>query len=62
MFLQPTDFGSSGLTIMPEYHFKELISVFSVAFDDKASDPWAKIQLFIEGYNKNQNANIAASI
>ena len=61
-FSEPIDFGPSGKNIMPEYRFKELKSAFSFAFDDRTSDPWAKIRLLIEGYNKNRSANIAASI
>ncbi len=60
------NFGPQGLDIMSFTRFKQIKEVFPSAFHDKRADPeedpWFKIGLLIDGFNKNRQCVVAASV
>ena len=62
-FSKCTNLGPTGDDIIAQYRLKDLRSAFSFAFDKKEStSDWARIELLVDGINKNQKKNIASSV
>ena len=62
-FSKCINLGPSGDDIIEQYRLKDLRSTFLFAIHTKEStSDWARIELLVDGINKNQKKNIASSV